>query len=209
MHWRHEMLKRRRRRRDRNKAQGVQDAQRGRKSLRQVALHSLSVVLPVLLPFTYLCSTSIATQAFSVFRCDHFEVDAVLDVIAELFDNLDLCEIAHSVVRSFREGTTERQERPCELKALLAQLTSHGDGEFPIPEADGKSRHSRGRGGRVSSPTSACIRAIAISLSMAPSVCQTTTANVSMAPLGALTAGDRCPHRHQSLGLPTACGSPP
>ena len=31
--------------------------------------------LPWLLPFSYLCSTSIATQAFNAFDCEVFEVD--------------------------------------------------------------------------------------------------------------------------------------
>jgi len=41
-----------------------------------VLLEQWYQVLPSLLPFTYLCSTSIATQAFSAFDCDSYEVDS-------------------------------------------------------------------------------------------------------------------------------------
>ena len=38
-----------------------------RKTVRTVLMHELKRVLPWLLPFSYLCSTSMATQAFSVY----------------------------------------------------------------------------------------------------------------------------------------------
>jgi hypothetical protein len=46
------------------------------KTGREIAWTSLGAALPWLLPFSYLCSTSIATQAFSVFSCTSFETDA-------------------------------------------------------------------------------------------------------------------------------------
>jgi len=47
-----------------------------KKKLRAVVVNQLEDSLPWLLPFTYLCSTSIATQAFSAFHCERFEADA-------------------------------------------------------------------------------------------------------------------------------------
>ena len=57
-----------------------QRSKRGREStqgkhLTTTIMNELGNALPFLLPFSYLCSTSIATQAFSAFDCHSFELD--------------------------------------------------------------------------------------------------------------------------------------
>ena len=57
---------------------GVARKKPWRKAMAVSVLRQLGGSLPWLLPFSYLCSTSIATQAFNAFDCAVFEVDETL-----------------------------------------------------------------------------------------------------------------------------------
>ena len=75
-----------------------------RKTVRTVLMHELKRVLPWLLPFSYLCSTSMATQAFSVFDCHAYGVnDATGAARSYLASDLRVrCDVSEADYRVLR-----------------------------------------------------------------------------------------------------------
>ena len=76
-----------------------------RKTVRTVLMHELKRVLPWLLPFSYLCSTSMATQAFSVFDCHAYGVNDATGaarsyLASDLRVRCDVSEADYRVLRS-------------------------------------------------------------------------------------------------------------
>ena len=89
--------------------------------LMSAVVKELGESLPWLLPFSYLCSTSIATQAFNAFDCTDFEVDEKHPQASRSYLASDLRVLCDTSDPDYRSAPNEGIEPPVGLLLTRVQ----------------------------------------------------------------------------------------